>query len=233
MRSRPPRRSAAKKQQLDQAVSQELSRGHRPLGRSRLPPPPPDRRPDRHLRDRLPPPTVARGPRIPPGEHRLEERLFFTTYYLDLEGHESDNGFDPILHGEVWRLVTPIFMHGNILHIFFNMWWLSAFGTMIEVRRGTLRLAGLVLIAAIISNIGQHFYDLKGLRACRTFPGLFGRRLRPVRLHLDERTPRARTGDGRASQHGQHHDAVAGALHDRHARADRQRGARRWAWWWA
>ena len=49
-------------------------------------------------------------------------------------------------------------MHGNIIHIFFNMWWLVALGTMIEVRRGTLRLAGLVLIAAIVSNFGQYIW---------------------------------------------------------------------------
>ena len=85
--------------------------------------------------------------------------MFFTTYYRDLRDEEKDNGFDPILHGEVWRLVTPIFMHGSLLHIFFNMWWLGDLGTMIEVRRGTLRLAGLVLIAAVVSNVGQHFYD--------------------------------------------------------------------------
>ncbi len=49
-------------------------------------------------------------------------------------------------------------MHGSILHIFFNMSCLSYFGTVIEIRRGTLRLAGLVLIAAILSNVGQFMW---------------------------------------------------------------------------
>jgi GlpG protein len=92
-----------------------------------------------------------------------ENRLFFTSFYVDREGALRDNGLEPILHGEVWRMVTPIFMHStnNLLHILFNMMCLNAFGTMIEVRRGTLRLAGLVLIAAVISNFGEYFYDIR------------------------------------------------------------------------
>jgi GlpG protein len=91
--------------------------------------------------------------------HRIEDRLLFATTRIDPEGQLRNNGLNDIAHGEVWRLVTPILMHGSILHILFNMWWLSALGTLIEVRRGTLRLAVLVLISAILSNLGQYFYN--------------------------------------------------------------------------
>jgi GlpG protein len=91
----------------------------------------------------------------------LQDRMWFTTFYQDQEGEIHDDGLSPILHGEVWRLVTPVFMHVNLIHIFFNMWWLNALGTMIEVRRGTLRLAGLVLVAAVITNLGEYFYDVR------------------------------------------------------------------------
>lgn len=90
---------------------------------------------------------------------QVEHRLLFATTHLDPDGHERNNGLKDIIHGEVWRLVTPIFMHGSILHILFNMWWLSALGTLIEVRRGTLRLAVIVLISAILSNLGQYYYN--------------------------------------------------------------------------
>jgi GlpG protein len=96
-----------------------------------------------------------------PTGRSVQEQLLFTTFYADLRGEPHDNGLDPILRGEVWRLVTPIFMHVNLIHIFFNMWWLNALGTLIEVRRGTLRLAGLVLVAAVVSNLGEYFYDLR------------------------------------------------------------------------
>ncbi len=87
----------------------------------------------------------------------VEQRLFFSSYERQ-GGERRSHGLDDIQRGEVWRLITPILMHGNILHLLFNMSWLTGLGTMIEIRRGTLRLAGLVLIAAVISNTGQFLY---------------------------------------------------------------------------
>ena len=56
---------------------------------------------------------------------------------------------------EVWRLVTPIFIHYGLMHIVLNMIWLYSFGAPIEDRRGSLFLLLLVLVLAITSNIGQ------------------------------------------------------------------------------
>ena len=64
-------------------------------------------------------------------------------------------GFGRVLHGQVWRLVTPIFIHFQILHILFNMLWLRELGSVIEYRRGWWRLLALVLITAVLSNVGQ------------------------------------------------------------------------------
>jgi GlpG protein len=88
---------------------------------------------------------------------KMKQYLWFATLRVE-QGRLHDNGLSDISRGEVWRLVTPIFMHVNILHIFFNMWWLVDLGTMIEVRRGTLRLAILILISAAISNFGQYIW---------------------------------------------------------------------------
>ena len=88
----------------------------------------------------------------------LERKLWFSNIKISPTGGLKDSGVADILHGEIWRLVTPVFMHANIIHIFFNMWWLLALGTMIEARRGALRLAGLVLFAAICSNLGQYVW---------------------------------------------------------------------------
>jgi GlpG protein len=88
----------------------------------------------------------------------VEKTLSFSTTHVDAEGRLRSNGLENILHGEVWRLVTPIFMHFGILHILFNAWALTSFGTLIEIRKGTLRLAVLVLAAAVASNLGQYLY---------------------------------------------------------------------------
>jgi GlpG protein len=97
------------------------------------------------------------GQTIPTGG-RLENLLLFTSFTPDERGRRQDEGLAPIERGEVWRLFTPALMHVNLLHIFFNMWWLRYLGTMIEVRRGTLRLAALVLVSAAVSNYGQYLW---------------------------------------------------------------------------
>jgi GlpG protein len=73
-----------------------------------------------------------------------------------VEGREVlDTGLARIRHGEVWRLVTPIFLHGGLAHLFFNVLALVSLGDRIEFRKGTWRLAGFVLVTAVASNLGQ------------------------------------------------------------------------------
>lgn len=73
-------------------------------------------------------------------------------------------GFSPrqflaeVRAGEVWRLLTPIFLHFHILHILFNLLWLLDLGNIIEGRQGTLRLALLVVCTALPSNLVQYWF---------------------------------------------------------------------------
>lgn len=71
-----------------------------------------------------------------------------------------DSRFEEIRSGELWRLVTPIFIHMGFMHIFFNMWCLWDFGSMVEGRQSTLQLLLLVLGISIASNVAQ--YVLRG-----------------------------------------------------------------------
>jgi GlpG protein len=60
-----------------------------------------------------------------------------------------------IMAGQVWRLLTPIFIHYGIIHLVFNMWWLFFLGGQIEDRRGSLRFLALALALAVGSNLGE------------------------------------------------------------------------------
>lgn len=60
--------------------------------------------------------------------------------------------------GEVWRLVTPIFLHFSVIHLLLDMGALYQLGCLIEIRRGTRTLAVLVLLSAVLSNLGQYLY---------------------------------------------------------------------------
>jgi len=68
-------------------------------------------------------------------------------------------GLPEILQGEVWRLITPIFIHYTIIHILFNMMWLYDLGGLIEKQQSAPRLGLLIGAIGILSNLGQFVWD--------------------------------------------------------------------------
>lgn len=61
-----------------------------------------------------------------------------------------------VRQGQIWRLVTPIFIHFGPLHLIFNMLWLFQLGSLIEARKGSLYFLGMVLLIAASSNLAQY-----------------------------------------------------------------------------
>lgn len=61
--------------------------------------------------------------------------------------------------GQLWRLITPIFIHLGIAHILFNMMWLKSMGGPIEYVRGTQRFIALCLILAVTSCLAELFWS--------------------------------------------------------------------------
>jgi len=66
-------------------------------------------------------------------------------------------GLPEIQGGQLWRLVTPMFIHFDFLHVFFNMLWLRDLGGMIEGRQNSLQLAILIFAIAAVSNLAQYY----------------------------------------------------------------------------
>ncbi len=57
-----------------------------------------------------------------------------------------------ILRGEIWRLITPVLLHGSLLHIAFNMYALFSIGPVLERHYGHTRFLALYLIAGFTGN---------------------------------------------------------------------------------
>jgi len=68
-------------------------------------------------------------------------------------------GLAEVREGQVWRLITPIFLHFGGRHLLFNLWSLFTLGSLLEARRGSLRFLGLVLAMSVLSNLGQYWYS--------------------------------------------------------------------------
>jgi len=60
---------------------------------------------------------------------------------------------DYIIAGQLWRLVTPMLLHGSIFHIGFNMYALIVIGTGLERRFGHWRFLLLYLMGSIAGNV--------------------------------------------------------------------------------
>jgi GlpG protein len=87
----------------------------------------------------------------------LLQPLFITPYEVGGGYIRWEKGLMEVRHGQVWRLVTPIFIHFGVMHLFFNMLWLLDLGTMIERRQNWRLFALLTLAIAIPSNLAQYY----------------------------------------------------------------------------
>lgn len=99
---------------------------------------------------------------------------FFLAMIMQAGGFgEASRGLDPellvrfgawtvghVAQGELWRLVTPMFLHFGLLHIIFNCLWLLQLGPQIEGTYGRSRYLVLYLgsgVAGFVASVTYHW----------------------------------------------------------------------------
>lgn len=66
---------------------------------------------------------------------------------------------DLILQGQFWRLFTPMFLHGSILHLGFNMYALYIFGPGLERYYGHSRFIVLFILSGLAGNVFSFMFS--------------------------------------------------------------------------
>ncbi|MFO0959138.1 MAG: rhomboid family intramembrane serine protease [Isosphaeraceae bacterium] len=93
-----------------------------------------------------------------------------------------------VRNGEVWRLLTPIFLHFSFLHLAFNMFWMAELGGQFEMLRRSWRLALFVVACGVFSNLVEYLWSGPGFGGMSgVVYALFGHAW--VRSHYDPSGP--------------------------------------------
>lgn len=58
--------------------------------------------------------------------------------------------------GQVWRLLSPAFLHFGWMHLIFNLMWVWYFGRQIEALQGSRTMLLLLIVAGVGANVAQY-----------------------------------------------------------------------------
>lgn len=86
--------------------------------------------------------------------HDAVRLLSIASYRYD-DGLLRWPGYQELLHGQLWRLFTPIFLHFGVFHLLFNAFWMLDLGAAVERFQGSLRFVAFVSFCAAASNLAQ------------------------------------------------------------------------------
>jgi rhomboid protease GluP len=67
--------------------------------------------------------------------------------------------------GQLWRLITPMFLHFSFQHIFFNMYGLFSIGSFLEKQLGHWRFLLLYLLGGFAGNVFSFLFTREGISA--------------------------------------------------------------------
>jgi membrane associated rhomboid family serine protease len=63
-----------------------------------------------------------------------------------------------VWQGQIWRLVTAMFLHGSLLHIAVNAWALYQLGSLYEVMFGSRRFALIYFATGLCASVASSLY---------------------------------------------------------------------------
>ncbi|NML67832.1 rhomboid family intramembrane serine protease [Hymenobacter sp. RP-2-7] len=93
-------------------------------------------------------------------------------------GHElvrwGSNVSSLTLHGQPWRLVTSLFVHGGITHLLLNMASLWLLGLLLEARTGGGRLLAAYLASGVGGCLATLWYHAGGINSTGASGAIFG-----------------------------------------------------------
>lgn len=81
------------------------------------------------------------------------QEIFTQFYGFDLPFYLLGKINEQIMLGQFWRLITPVFLHGSILHLLANMYALYILGRNNEMLNGHLRFGLLYFLSAFGGNV--------------------------------------------------------------------------------
>jgi membrane associated rhomboid family serine protease len=111
------------------------------------------------------------------------------TAFLSQDGEALGGAFaldkTAVAMGEYWRLWTVTLLHGNWLHLFFNMYALYLVGPIVERWYGSALLLAFYLTCAAAGSVGSFVFggDATSVGASGAIFGLFGILLTAGRFH--------------------------------------------------
>ena len=86
-----------------------------------------------------------------------EDRVRLLPFLISLSPRSTPGMFEEVLHGQFWRLWTPMFLHYSVAHLGFNMVGMYNLGGPLERVIGSRSYVVLCLALALLSNVGQYF----------------------------------------------------------------------------
>lgn len=103
--------------------------------------------------------------------------IFLYLLIFDTAGNITDmfvNNYEKVQAGEIYRLITAMFMHGGIIHLAFNMYALYTLGPQVERYYGSKRFIFIYFLSGIMGSIFSCLFLKSGASSLGASTAIFG-----------------------------------------------------------